>query len=106
MRIREITPKIGDMVTLKQPENSHSLPEELADGEQVKLISQEYRTMIVEKDGKQFSISALCVVHEFRYEVGNRWLRNDHPLVIAKKRMEQRRMEWNKKYRRGTSFAE
>ncbi len=106
MRIREITPRIGGTVTLKQPENSYFLPDGLADGETVKLLAQEYRTMIVEKDGQQWSISSLCVIHEYLYEVGDRWLPKNHPRVLAENQIEERRVAWRKKHPPRVSFAD
>jgi hypothetical protein len=54
--------KLGDLVKLKKPETSYTLPDELKDGDEA-IISGEWDHSYyrVTKDGKEFQVSFMCI---------------------------------------------
>src|SRR5215467_3840318 len=78
-RMKSVQP--GDVVPVKNDENSYPLPAGLKDGDVVKLIRFESGDWEVEKDGQRYTVFLIRLDTGFEYEVGGRWLPEDDPRV-------------------------
>jgi hypothetical protein len=85
MRCREKTILPGQTLVLKNGVSSYWLPDGLEPGTRAILKQHSYGGMAVEVDGVEWHISDRCVEYELEYEVGNRWVPESDPRVLAYK---------------------
>ena len=65
MRVQMIYRNPGDRVRVKQPANSHRLPDGLNEGDEVIIVSGwDHSYYGVEKDGVVYQVSFMCIPHE------------------------------------------
>ena len=88
MRCREIRPKPGDEVILKQPINSYTLPKGLEAGTKAKFVDYSYGQIKVEIEGKVWEMPVQCMEATLEYEVARRWYPAGHPVMLEQQRKE------------------
>lgn len=86
--------RVGQQVTLRNPESSYWLPKGLEPGTRATLIKSYYGALTIEQNGQQWQIPYLCIDHELEYEVRkNVWLSKDHPETIQEMERERVKVE-------------
>src|SRR5262245_27836624 len=83
---------VGDIVRAEPCPGGYPLPNGLEAGETVKVVADLGHSWYrVEWAGKLFELYTVNLDNGMQYEVGNKWPDEDHPLVAAVKRAEERR---------------
>src|SRR2546423_5573619 len=74
MMVRLKSPKVGDIVRVKNCEMHFYLPDRLPDRSDAVLIGRESGRYIVHALGQDWNIAMQCIEHEEEMLLGGRWL--------------------------------
>jgi hypothetical protein len=84
MICKERAYKVGDKVRVRSV-TSYPLPDGLLDGALVKVVQIDVGRRDVEHKGKRFSVAMANVSAGLLYEVGGKWLPENHPRVLIER---------------------
>lgn len=88
--------KLGDTVKVRHCEGGYPLPAGLSPGVTVKVVGKaDHGYVPVEHEGVTYQIHTACVDNGLQIQAGRRWLDEDHPLVAAMVRGQERRKRSN-----------